>query len=662
MLHRKAQVSQLEDQQLRDEVAIKDLKNELADKHEEVAAAQRKLVSLRTDAGAEQGAGGSLSRSQSFTAAAAAANKSQPGAGSLKEQAQAAVEVEETIKLLEKRNSQVLAEKEVNLKLQREVQDMKLAVNEESFVAQSKLYQLAQKQLQAQSADLEKQRAIIDSLQRDRDAGLHREQTLQMKAEAAEHARWALSQAEAHIGEVQGQLAAARSAGEATQVQLQAEKARMGNQSSVSELKLMIATLQKETQALKASLDKQKRATQSLEGLREEAEGAVAKVKAKDAEMQHLREKAAKQQEQVKALESKEHDLKERAADLRCFVEVLQSFCEDARDVAEVRTSESRLRSQLQAAEAQLGGKDGILSLADLRRTSAAAQAHAAELEAQNDALRVETIALKRQVEETQASLTAAKAESEAYIAEIDEIGRVYEEMQAQNSRLLAQLTERDDQNNSLVNERIKAGHAAARLAQDRDAAQAAGRRAEAGAEQLRERVVQLEARLKVSIDEAAGVREQVRSYAARLDAAQRKMREQEEALAAKQVLLEDADRAMAERKRVLEEEIEKTSKERTKRQRLEEDHQMLQSKLERLKRTEEVGGVDKMAQKELEGLRALLRCNVCHERPKDVILTTCQHMFCSECVKRNLAMRNRKCPGCGSQYGQNDVKHFYFT
>jgi E3 ubiquitin-protein ligase BRE1 len=46
----------------------------------------------------------------------------------------------------------------------------------------------------------------------------------------------------------------------------------------------------------------------------------------------------------------------------------------------------------------------------------------------------------------------------------------------------------------------------------------------------------------------------------------------------------------------------------------------------------------------------------------KDVIITKCQHMFCSQCIKRNLESRHRKCPGCGTGFGQGDIRQFFFT
>lgn len=46
----------------------------------------------------------------------------------------------------------------------------------------------------------------------------------------------------------------------------------------------------------------------------------------------------------------------------------------------------------------------------------------------------------------------------------------------------------------------------------------------------------------------------------------------------------------------------------------------------------------------------------------KDVVITKCWHMFCGECIRRNLETRHRKCPGCGAPFGQGDVKSFFFT
>jgi hypothetical protein len=89
---------------------------------------------------------------------------------------------------------------------------------------------------------------------------------------------------------------------------------------------------------------------------------------------------------------------------------------------------------------------------------------------------------------------------------------------------------------------------------------------------------------------------------------------------------------------------------------------QLLTSKLERLTKNANTSEAVQELEEEITALRRLLKCNVCHTRQKDVIITKCWHMFCKQCIAKNLEARHRKCPGCGHQFGQADVKQFFFT
>lgn len=46
--------------------------------------------------------------------------------------------------------------------------------------------------------------------------------------------------------------------------------------------------------------------------------------------------------------------------------------------------------------------------------------------------------------------------------------------------------------------------------------------------------------------------------------------------------------------------------------------------------------------QAECTALRAMINCNVCHQRQKDVVITKCWHMFCQHCIRRNLGAHTR--------------------
>ena len=63
-----------------------------------------------------------------------------------------------------------------------------------------------------------------------------------------------------------------------------------------------------------------------------------------------------------------------------------------------------------------------------------------------------------------------------------------------------------------------------------------------------------------------------------------------------------------------------------------------------------------------LERALSMLQCSICKIRFKNVTLTRCYHLFCSECIDEAIRNRHRKCPACGEKFGQDDVKSIYFT
>ena len=80
---------------------------------------------------------------------------------------------------------------------------------------------------------------------------------------------------------------------------------------------------------------------------------------------------------------------------------------------------------------------------------------------------------------------------------------------------------------------------------------------------------------------------------------------------------------------------------------------QVLQTKVEKV-------GSGQAISEELEAMRLMTHCQVCHVRRKDTVIVKCWHCFCGECIKRNLEARNRKCPACSQTFGAGDVKQIY--
>ena len=69
------------------------------------------------------------------------------------------------------------------------------------------------------------------------------------------------------------------------------------------------------------------------------------------------------------------------------------------------------------------------------------------------------------------------------------------------------------------------------------------------------------------------------------------------------------------------------------------------------------------MLQLQIAEFRTMVKCSLCNDNFKDVMLTKCSHCFCRTCVNDNLlTARNRKCPLCGIRFAESDVKPFHLT
>lgn len=60
--------------------------------------------------------------------------------------------------------------------------------------------------------------------------------------------------------------------------------------------------------------------------------------------------------------------------------------------------------------------------------------------------------------------------------------------------------------------------------------------------------------------------------------------------------------------------------------------------------------------EKQLEALRSITKCSVCSKNWKNMVITTCGHVFCNGCVQERLAARLRRCPTCNKGFSSNDL------
>ncbi|KAH9618916.1 hypothetical protein KSS87_006568 [Heliosperma pusillum] len=96
--------------------------------------------------------------------------------------------------------------------------------------------------------------------------------------------------------------------------------------------------------------------------------------------------------------------------------------------------------------------------------------------------------------------------------------------------------------------------------------------------------------------------------------------------------------------------------RERFEKRRYEEELEAVKRKVNRLRAQKECSVLGKLSL-ELQEYKDILKCSVCLDRPKEVVITKCCHLVCNPCVQKVLNSGHRKCPLCATSFRPNDVK-----
>jgi len=99
---------------------------------------------------------------------------------------------------------------------------------------------------------------------------------------------------------------------------------------------------------------------------------------------------------------------------------------------------------------------------------------------------------------------------------------------------------------------------------------------------------------------------------------------------------------------------------ERFGKKRLEDDLDLMSSKANSLREKTDNSAVLQKLLHEAKEYRGILKCGICHDRQKEVVIAKCYHLFCSQCIQKPLGSRQKRCPSCGLSFGVNDVKPIY--
>lgn len=228
--------------------------------------------------------------------------------------------------------------------------------------------------------------------------------------------------------------------------------------------------------------------------------------------------------------------------------------------------------------------------------------------------------------------------------------------MQTQNQHLLQHMTERDDYNIKLVSESVKMKQAANTLLSEKQALAKQYELVEASLESLKARVSQSDEQMKAIMSEAINSCQEDRHLIVSLETAKWELADAEKELKWLKSAIASSEKEYEQIQRKAAEIQAELDSERNDRNKLEEELKEWSDKVAELTAETSEAAIQKL-QEEIKDCKSILKCGVCFDRPKEVVIVKCYHLFCNQCIQRNLEIRHRKCPGCGTAFGQNDVR-----
>lgn len=294
-----------------------------------------------------------------------------------------------------------------------------------------------------------------------------------------------------------------------------------------------------------------------------------------------------------------------------------------------------------------------------MRELYEAANMQVASLSKQNQHLQVLNENLSKMVAANGARLkeiiSGEAGEMEAmFLAEIESIGEAFDALQKQNFLLAKQVGDRDEIITQITSEKLRCEFSLTQAQREADLTKQkalkvemdslrAAEEAEAESRRSRQALDQSERTLLERSSETDGLKWQV----ADLGRQGTELRQTVEGLNARLAEPVIADRLLQLEAALFE------------RRRVEERLQVTSAKLDTYIASSS-GALSKDLQEELTIYKKLMKCNSCHTRNKNTVLTKCMHVFCKECIDTRIETRQRKCPNCAESFGVNDVRAIY--
>ncbi|KAJ4839600.1 hypothetical protein Tsubulata_040519 [Turnera subulata] len=633
-----------------DHSEIKRLAGELEESMGELEESRRKLVNLKMQKDAAVG-----HHNPAPSAANGSFSPEKPAERS-KRVRELKDSIDEAKILAADRFSELQDAKDENQILLKELEDLQIEVKDDKHIHSSRLYSLVNDQLQYWNDEVERFKALTDSLQADRSIIMRREREVNVKSELVDAARNTFDTTVTRIQELELQLQKCIVERNDLEIKMEEASQDSGRNDIKAEFRVMASALSKEMGMMETQLNRWKQAAHEALSLREQSQSLKDLLTEKTNEQKRLEDKCAEQIVEIKTLQSLIEKLQKEKQELQIILDMYGQDGYDGRDLLEIQESERRAHSQADILRIALDEHGLELRVKAANEAEAACQKRLSAAEAEITALRAKLDASERDVFEVKEAIKTKDTEAEAYISEMETIGQAYEDMQTQNQHLLKQVMERDEYNIKLVSESVKIKQAQSNLLSEKQELAKQLQQVHTSLESLKMRIAHGEEQMKLSLKEGIRATEEDRHIAINLETARWELMDAEKELKWLKYAVSSSEKEYEQVQKKIDEIQVELENERNERKKLGEELVELNAKIEELTSETSEAAIQRL-QDEIKDCKSILKCSVCSDRPKEVVIVKCYHLFCNQCIQRNLEIRHRKCPGCGTAFGQSDVR-----
>ncbi|KAK7293410.1 hypothetical protein RJT34_16275 [Clitoria ternatea] len=573
-------------------------------------------------------------------------------------------DMESTLKeLLDRGSSRLMELKNLHVERIRILQqlcDLQNTLKNLKCITSSNAFHLVRNQIEKSKSEVLEYQALYEKLQVEKDNLAWREREWYIKNDLADIFQRSVSVSDLRVADIHSEIQKKIEERNVIENKLKEEAREPGRKQIIAEFKSLVSSFPDEMGSMQSQLSKHKESASDIHSLRADVQSVSSIFDRKVKECDALFVKSADQLAEIKRLLAMVQDLRESERDLNLILEMFRRESVDSRDVMDACDAEYRARARVQSLKSSLDEHNLELRVKMAIEAEARSQQRLAAAEAEIADMRQKLEASKREMCRLSDVLRSKSEENEAYLSEIETIGQAYDDMQTQNQHLLQQITERDDYNIKLVLEGVRARQTHDSLVMEKRVIEQEIQQANISMNLYDVKAARIEDQFKFCSDQLQRLKEDKIQSSVSLESTQRRLLDiRRQSQQVRDTVMEMQSKIGSSRVTCMELQVE-LEKERFAKKRVEEDLEVARRKLLYLKELNEGSSLTEKLQQELEEYKEIVKCTICLDRAKQVVITKCYHLFCYSCIQKVAGSRHRKCPRCSTSFGANDVKSVY--